>query len=252
MKTHHKSLFILALSTLFACNSNNKQVVPLNKVEPEITHLNKGIQKNDTAPNNFHVAISYPQWQSPNKAGKNANTQIAKHIQYYIQSNNQDSIHQTLEESVIYFKNEYDSLTAEFPESHLSYEFLSDANISSNTNKYISIKFDLYKFTGGAHGMQWTTFLNLDTQTGKSLPIDSLVSNKETLAKALENALRKKYDMSADDNWENFGFFIHDFQWPSQIGFTQDSIKAIYNPYEIRCYADGIICITLPVAPFLK
>ena len=50
-------------------------------------------------------------------------------------------------------------------------------------------------------------------------------------------------------------FFGKDFQLPETIGYSDEGIIILYNPYEIASYAQGIVEFTIPfedVSSFLN
>lgn len=235
----------ILLLAICGCNTDKQKKEALNQLPVKEVAIESKLNSQKEVPHTFKVNISYPEWQAQTPAAKKAEEQITKHIQYYLLAQ-QDSLTPSIKQGIKHFRKEYDSLIANFPNSALSYDFSSHGEIISKDEQLTSIRFEIYKYTGGAHGMHWTTFLNLSSKTGEELPIDSLIVDKKAFAASLEQALRKRYNMTNTDNWESFGFFINSFQWPRNIGFANDSIEAVYNPYEIRSYADGTIKIALP------
>ncbi len=236
------AILLLAVS---GCNTEKQQNTALNQLPVKKVAIESEDIAEKEGEHTFKVTIHYPEWQTQSSISKEAEEQIKKHIQYHLLAQD-DTLTPNLKQGIAYFREEFDSLVAHFPNSALFYEFTSEGKIISRNEELTSLRFDTYKYTGGAHGMHWTTFLNLSSKTGKALPIDSLIADKKAFAASLEQALRKRYNMTNTDNWESFGFFINSFQWPRNIGFTTDSIEAVYNPYEIRSYADGTIKVTLP------
>ncbi len=41
-------------------------------------------------------------------------------------------------------------------------------------------------------------------------------------------------------------FFGNDFQLPESLGFSDEGLIILYNPYEIASYSQGIIEFTIP------
>jgi len=64
-----------------------------------------------------------------------------------------------------------------------------------------------------------------------------------------ETAFRKKYEIPADVNINNTGFWFEDdkFHLPETVGFTADSLLLLYNPYEIASYAAGAVTLNIPL-----
>lgn len=57
----------------------------------------------------------------------------------------------------------------------------------------------------------------------------------------MENLSSKNKDSQMEDY-----FFGKDFQLPESIGFSDEGVIILYNPYEIASYSQGIIEFTIP------
>ena len=57
----------------------------------------------------------------------------------------------------------------------------------------------------------------------------------------MENLSSRDKQFSTEDY-----FFGKDFQLPESIGFSDEGVIILYNPYEIASYSQGIIEFTIP------
>ncbi len=81
-----------------------------------------------------------------------------------------------------------------------------------------------------------------------------LIRNIEGLSKAIEHKLKEKIKSNSDEPMEDF-FFGKDFQLPETIGYGDEGLIILYNPYEIASYSQGIIEFSIPyddVSSFLN
>ncbi|MBO4447348.1 MAG: DUF3298 domain-containing protein [Bacteroidales bacterium] len=106
------------------------------------------------------------------------------------------------------------------------------------------------EYSGGAHGIYGEIYLNFDTKTGKLIRASDLFTEdgRETLDYMLKRELESEghtfWTLSDTPEWLDGNFKI-----------VRDTVEFIYNPYEVDCYAAGIISVCLPVselAPLMK
>lgn len=97
-------------------------------------------------------------------------------------------------------------------------------------------------FAGATHGLEGVAYLNFYTPTQKVLSLyDVLLKSKES---TILSRLRKQARIVARNK--------QCFNAPNEIlisenfYITKKGITFVYQPYEIACYADGIIKITIP------
>lgn len=122
---------------------------------------------------------------------------------------------------------------------------------------YLSIQFQNYLFTGGAHGYGSTFFKNFDLQTGKEITITDFFDDYEGFLIIAEKAFRKRNQIPENESINATGFWFDEefFSLPDTMGVSKNELVFIYNPYDIASYADGPIEFKISkkeAAPFLK
>jgi len=98
-------------------------------------------------------------------------------------------------------------------------------------------------YAGGAHGTYGDTWLNFKASDGTLLLPEELFteSGRETLDYLLKNELQ-----AAGHTFWNYG--SDSSAWlDGNFCMETDSIKFFYNPYEVDCYAAGIITVAMPL-----
>ncbi len=104
----------------------------------------------------------------------------------------------------------------------------------------VSISFENYAYTGGAHPNSHTMLLNYNLKYGRTVSLKDLVTDLQELKYLAEKAFRDSRDLSPDEDLNEAGFFgDNGFQMPSNFGVTQEGLYFYYNSYEIAPYAAG-------------
>lgn len=103
-------------------------------------------------------------------------------------------------------------------------------------------------YTGGAHGMYGTNYLNVDLAKKTVISLDSLMSKAhQDQAKALLwNAYLERTRMEAQDEKAEPFTAKADFDLVDNFYFADDGIHFVYPPYALGAYAEGEITLVLP------
>ena len=110
-------------------------------------------------------------------------------------------------------------------------------------------RMDYNEYTGGAHGIYMTTYLNLNLATLTPIRLDDLfVPNyKEALTDLLWNQLMADNHVATHEELEDMGYTSTGELVPTEnFCLNPDGITFHYNIYEIAPYVMGAIQITLP------
>ena len=103
---------------------------------------------------------------------------------------------------------------------------------------------ETYTFSGGAHGMYWTNYINIDSSTKSVIKLSTLFTD-ENMKKA-ENSLWDQYRFSYGENSDNDTFTVRkDFFVSESFYFTNDGIVFVYPPYALGPYAQGQMTLAL-------
>ena len=103
---------------------------------------------------------------------------------------------------------------------------------------------ETYIFSGGAHGMYWTNYINIDSNTKSVIKLSTLFTD-ENMKKA-ENSLWDQYRFSYGENSGNDTFTVRkDFFVSESFYFTNDGIVFVYPPYALGPYAQGQMTLAL-------
>lgn len=108
---------------------------------------------------------------------------------------------------------------------------------------------DYNEYTGGAHGMYMTTFLNMDLTLMRPLRLDDIFVGdyQETLTDLIWNQLMTDNQVTSHEALEDLGYGSTGDIAPTENFFlSKDGITFYYNVYEITPYSMGTTKVTLP------
>lgn len=131
----------------------------------------------------------------------------------------------------------------------MPYQFELNGSVLLNSTKLVTLQLSSYVYTGGAHGMNTTTFFVFDAATGKRLFIDDVFvpGFKNRLNALIEARFREDKGLSPTDplDGEKGGLFENSIVFTRNFALTGSGAIFLYNPYEIAPYAAGSTGIEL-------
>ncbi|ALJ05458.1 hypothetical protein APS56_10145 [Pseudalgibacter alginicilyticus] len=196
---------------------------------------------NITTSNNSIVEINIPKADGNTTIANQINFEIRKTITAALHFDNPDTItSESIEESITAFNEEYNTFKANFPQNETGWEVQIDGDLMYQSPEVISIAISSYINTGGAHGALNIRILNFDPKTGETIENTALFNNIETF-----NTLAQKYFKDATKDKDIF-LDENSFEFPANIGYSEEGLVILYNPYEIGPYSTGIIQFTIP------
>lgn len=110
-------------------------------------------------------------------------------------------------------------------------------------------RIDYNEYTGGAHGIYRSTFLNMDLRTCRPIHLDDLfvMDYKEPLTDLLWNQLMADNKVATRQELEDLGYAtIGELEPIENFYLSKEGITFYYNVYEITPYLMGPVKITLP------
>lgn len=256
-----KNLFFLFLcSTAFmACQSNketqtaeNGAAIKVDSVTFSLKTPPKISKDGDTTITS--VSVKYPKLSGGDEAVMaKINTQIEQLVKNQMFSMD-DTVATTktgsIEELSKGFIKEYETLAAEDADApSMGWEYDGSGDTLLISPKVISIYYQVYSFTGGAHGNSNISYLNFNAQTGDLLKLTDIVSDTTALKKIAELKFEKTQKEFAKDNDFEYDrasyFWEKPFYLPANIAVTKTGLLFMYNPYEAAAYALGPISFDL-------
>ena len=149
-----------------------------------------------------------------------------------------------------YLEENKDVTNAELKDSYTAYSMdVSDKlMIMFQTSNLVTLAFDNYAYTGGAHGNYGTEFKVLDLTKNRSLTLPDILTESgiAKLQPKLEASFRKQFNLQPGDSLTDAGLFENKIEANDNICVTGSGLQFVYNPYEIGPYAMGEIELFIP------
>lgn len=225
-----KLLFFGVFIGLISCQSAEKDPLIWEKQNLNREHCLEG--------NCARVKLAFPVFSEPEFSDA-INRDIKGKIQSYFFT---DSANLGLEERIDRFIDGFSDYKEQFPEVSGDWEIEVKSEVTYLSDSLISIFFEYYEFTGGAHPNSTVSFLNFDGISGEVMDGQELIPDQNKLMELAEEAFRRHHQLGENqDLRENNQFFIPDtgFFLPQAMGFKDEKFWLIYSPYEIGPYVMG-------------
>lgn len=149
-------------------------------------------------------------------------------------------------------REDYNAAVAEGYEFYGPYVSEDEMYITRADDKALSAVTENYWYSGGAHGMNGFSAVNFDTQTGKKLEVEDVISNTAALPNALATEMLEQYPHLAttvQDMWSmSLEDYLASYLTPEEVNditpeFTwtlgYEGVTFYFGAYEIGSYADG-------------
>lgn len=227
-------LFILILLIFSACSENTN----LERMAHEQRSFeDMGCHHNECA----NVVLEYPFFTDNNMTASILNEYIEQQLVMMFGLKSSDEV-QSITTVSQKFLDSFLEL-AKSQEAKQSWEIDINAEVTFQNSELLSVRFDAYSNTGGAHPNLFRQYVNIHKTEGTLLRNDELIKDNEGLLRLTENAFKEYHEVNEDTDLENDErFFLkHDSEFflPVAIGLEEDELVLYYNPYEIAPYAIG-------------
>ena len=247
---HLLSLALLFL-VLIGCSKTEKLTFETFKIN-EQAKLPSGADCDDCP----KVTIAIPKAVANSKIAKTINTALEEEIISLLLFDDELTVN-NMGDALQSFAKGYQEMKTLFADESPGWEAQIEGTVIFEDTALLTIALNSYVFTGGAHGYTSKRYLNFDKTKGKELENWELFKNTKKFAQFAEAKFREQEDIpdAKSINYTGLMFERDSFYLPENIGFTEEGVQLLYNPYEVASYADGPIILTLPyktVAPFLS
>lgn len=125
-----------------------------------------------------------------------------------------------------------------------------DYNITHYKKDYISIRLDVYTFTGGAHGNSYAEFMTYNTMSGKLITYSNIFRPGYAYLKVLSNITRHKLKIALKERSFDYDETSQEGTAPKLENYknyyiNEKGIVVYFAPYQVACYAAGDFEITI-------
>ncbi|WP_298900836.1 DUF3298 and DUF4163 domain-containing protein [uncultured Psychroserpens sp.] len=224
------ALFLYILTLVCSCTK-----------EAKLNFTEQHIETSEVA----EISIVYPKAEGSKNLIDNINSPIEDYIVNQINFSEDAQTKLSIDDAVAKFNYEFKNFKNDFPDSAQQWEALIGGEVTYQSPEIITIAINSYLDTGGAHGNTNVRFFNFDPQTGRLLTKKDLISNLSAFSKEVKRRLAEEMKTEDNPDFEDL-FFGKDFELPESLGYSDEGLIILYNPYEIASYAQGIIEFTIP------
>lgn len=107
---------------------------------------------------------------------------------------------------------------------------------------YVVLKMDFSEYTGGAHGIYGTNYVNFDRKKNRAVELKDIFSEEEIkeITKLAEEQFRKQEGLSSDQDYSGYFFENGKFYLPANFSLQKNGILFHYGLYEIKPYVSGV------------
>ena len=248
---HRKSVILLVIAcTLLACNWGASDTDKPEITTDTLKYTYKVIKRKSADCDSKKdsgcklVQIRYPVFVSQQAL----NDSISQNIltSFKLDDKKPDS---NLPELSNHFVTLYEEAKRNDKRSNLIYQLDSKAIVIRQDSTLLIIEFTSYSFTGGAHGLTSTNFLNWDTKTNRRIVLNDILTEgyAESLNTVAEKIFRKQEKLSDSASLKSGYFFKGDkFALNNNFLITPIGIRFLYNQYEIKPYSAGQTSLLIP------
>lgn len=136
------------------------------------------------------------------------------------------------------------------PNTFTSWELERSVRIVHNTNTLLTLLFEEFGFTGGAHPFNGSRFMVLNLTDGSTVALDDLMNPGYEAALNVEGekAFREARQLPENTSLEEEGFTFENnvFVLNDNYGVNKDGLSFIFNSYEVAPYVMGPTEFTIP------
>ena len=153
---------------------------------------------------------------------------------------------------------DYGDEDQEFLDAAFTFEYDIHGEVTYCRNNLLVYSYLGREYTGGAHGMYYTYYTNIDLRTLQAVSLESLLKDDTTeqLTDLLWDQLMAQTGTHSRDEVEELGYCcIGELEPTENFYLGPDGITFHYNVYEITPYIMGAASITVPwpmLVPLLK
>jgi len=192
------------------------------------------------------ITISIPEATKNSKISKSVNTALNEELISLLIFDDELEVN-NINDAITSFNNGYTEMKTRYEDESASWEANIKGNVVFEDASLLTIELDSYLFTGGAHGYTSKRFLNFDKSKGKEVENWELFNSTEKFEVFAEAKFREQEAIPNNESINHTGLMFErdSFYLPENIGFTEEGLKLLYNPYEVASFADGTIELVL-------
>lgn len=231
-----KIIVLLLMVALFSCEKKEMLAFEMKTYREQACH-------NDLCAT---VELSYPYYLGESELSLYLNTHIEQQLTMMAQTG-EAAGSESLSLAVTNFLEDYLQFMRDFEDVMQEWSLDIRANQTFQGDELLSIVFENYSYTGGAHPNYYQQYVNFSKSSRSIIPNSELILDEEKLLLLAESKFREYFQLEEDtDLAKDDQFFLEDgFVLPLTMGYEDGDFILFYNPYEIGPYVLGAITLRL-------
>jgi Protein of unknown function (DUF3298)/Deacetylase PdaC len=147
------------------------------------------------------------------------------------------------------FVMKYDSIPKEIKSNSAYWNRQINVRVPYQQYPYVSLSIEFTEYTGGAHGMYGTNYLNFDREKNKVIGLHDLFDDAKIaeITKQAEQIFRTQEGLTEGQDYNGYFFENGKFVLPANFSIRKGGILFQYGLYEIKPYVAGITEVFVPV-----
>lgn len=133
------------------------------------------------------------------------------------------------------------------------YEAYMDYVVTYNKDCALSLYFDQYEYSGGAHGSTLRYSDTWDMQRSRRISLSDLFKDaydyKEYIIQNINSAIEKEIMSGSAAYFDHYDVLVRDNFKVNSFYLTSEGVEIYYQQYDIAPYASGILTFLLPYSP---
>jgi hypothetical protein len=125
--------------------------------------------------------------------------------------------------------------------------------VTYNQNCTLSLYFDQYEFTGGAHGLTVRTSDTWDLQKSRRMELSDFFPDYSNLKEYLVQSINRQIDEQMKEGdamfFDNYTELTESTFRMNHFYLTKEGVVIYYQQYDIAPYAAGILTFIIPYGP---
>ena len=130
------------------------------------------------------------------------------------------------------------------------YEVIVEYTVTYNENCTLSLYFDRYEYTGGAHGMTYRNSDTWDLTRGRRMDLEDFFPKHKDFIEFVQNEINRQIaaDIKNDNNvyFEDYTDLVKENFNVKNFYITEQGVVIYFQLYEIAPYVSGIRTFTIP------
>lgn len=244
---------ILSVAVLMACNNEKKANQTIDSASNIVTtdsltfrydsvkvYSKNPLSKDARITDTSKATIGYPEF---------SDSQINQFVlQSTLKSADNDKFYKSYQEYATDFIKGYEDFQKENQDRQQTWFLDIRTEVVRHDPGYLSMIRKYVNFSGGAHPNTVHVYINYDPVKHQELHLDSLIlpGSKVKLTAIAEEIFRKNEKLSPAESLKDKYFFENDtFAINDNFTITDQGLKFLYNPYEIKAYVYGFTELTI-------